>query len=669
MPGGSVIDFGLKTGAGTYTVVATNSTTGCISNMADTATVVVDPLPNVYIVTGGGDYCIGGAGVHVGIGNSDGGISYQLFYGSTPTGTLAGSGSSLDFGAYTGAGTYTIVATNTSTGCVQNMGGIATVSIDPLPVVYTVTGGGSYCYLGSGVHINLSGSASGISYQLYYGLSLISSPVAGSGSSLDFGSYTGAGGYTVVATNTTTGCVNNMASFAAVSINPLPAVHTVTGGGSYCDLGAGVHTGLSGSDLGISYQLFNTTPTGTPLAGSSSALDFGAQTAAGTYTVVATDTLTHCTNNMTGSATVTILPLPVAYTLTGGGSYCAGGAGLPVGLSASQIGVNYQLMDDTGAVGAPHVGIGAALSFGTFTAADTFTIVAVNTATSCVNNMSGRSVIVIDPLPVVYNVTGGGSYCPGALGEHVGLDSSDTTIAYRLYNGTAAVATMAGTGSALDFGLETAVGTYTIGATNTGTGCRSTMTGSADVEVTVIPVPVITLSAHPAIIVAGQTDTLKATITGGGPTPTYQWMVNATYISGATNATYISNSFANRDVVTCIVTSSGPCGGNTAAQSITINYNPTSVISVGNGNTDVQIIPNPNKGSFTLKGTIGNSDEQVAIDITNMVGQVVYTNTVLATGGNINEHIQLNNTLANGMYLLNVHTASGSKVLHMVIEQ
>ena len=669
MAGGSVIDFGLETAAGNYTVVATNTTTGCISNMADTATVGINPLPNTYIVTGGGDYCIGGTGVHVGLSNSDGGISYQLYYGGSLSGTpVAGTATALDFGAYTAAGTYTVIATNNITSCVQNMGSNASVTIDPLPAVYTVTGGGSYCFGGTGVHVDLTGSVVGTSYQLYYSSAPISAAVAGSGSTLDFGSYTGAGAYTVIATNTTTGCVNSMASSAAVSINPLPAVHTVTGGGSYCATGTGVHAGLDASEAGISYQLYDGSATGSPLAGTYSPLDFGFQTAPGAYTVIATDTLTHCVNNMAGSVTVNVLPLPVAYSLTGGGSYCAGGTGLMVGLSASQIGVNYQLMDDTGAVGAPRTGIGAALNFGIFTAADTFTVVATNTATSCANSMSGRSVVNINPLPVVYNVTGGGNYCPGAAGVHVGLDNSDTAISYHLFNGTASAAAMAGTGAALDFGLETA-GNYTMVATDTRTHCTNNMAGSAAVAVTVIPVPVVALTAHPAIITAGQYDTLKATITGGGPSPTYEWMVNGTYIAGATNATYISNTLNNGDEVICIVTSSSPCGSNIGSQTITIAYSTTGVATVTNTATDVLLMPNPNKGSFTVKGSIGTEDEQVTMELTDMAGQVVYLTVVAAIGGNINEHIQVGNTLANGMYLLTLHTAGGNKVFHVVIGQ
>ena len=39
--------------------------------------------------------------------------------------------------------------------------------------------------------------------------------------------------------------------------------------------------------------------------------------------------------------------------------------------------------------------------------------------------------------------------------------------------------TIAGTGSAIDFGLQTGIGIYTVSATNATTGCSKTMTGRA----------------------------------------------------------------------------------------------------------------------------------------------------------------------------------------------
>jgi hypothetical protein len=45
---------------------------------------------------------------------------------------------------------------------------------------------------------------------------------------------------------------------------------------------------------------------------------------------------------------------------------------------------------------------------------------------------------------------------------------------------------------------------------------------------------------------------------------------------------------------------------------------------VTNG-TDLNIIPNPNNGAFTIRGTLGTgADEQVTIQVTDVLGQEVY---------------------------------------------
>jgi hypothetical protein len=188
---------------------------------------------------------------------------------------------------------------------------------------FNVTGGGSYCIGGAGVPVGLSGSvpvAVGDEYTVTYNLLLngvytgISLP--GTGSPLNFGNQTVAGVYTVEAVvNVVSGspcaavlCIGSV----TVSINPLPLVFSVTGGGSYCSGGAGVPVGLSGSESGVNYQLLiNGVNSGIPVPGTGGAITFGNQTAAGTYTVTATNATTGCFNNMTGSVTVTILPLPV----------------------------------------------------------------------------------------------------------------------------------------------------------------------------------------------------------------------------------------------------------------------------------------------------------------------------------------------------------------------
>ncbi len=494
MGSGSGLSFGLRTATGAYTIVATNPATGCSSNMNGSAIVSVSPLPNVYNITGGGSYCAGGTGAHVGLNFSSTGVNYRLMRNTTTlVTTVPGTNAGLDFGPQTVAGTYTVVAQDVATGCQRNMTGSVTVSISPLPVVYTVTGGGNYCAGNPGLHVYLSGSAPGILYQLYHNGSASGPAKAGTGSALDFGVFTAGGNYTVVATNPTTACTSNMTGTVTINVNGLPNVYTVSSAGSvssYCAGTGGVEVLLSNSDFGIRYQLLRgASVVGAPIDGTGFPLTFGIQTAAGNYSVIATNATTGCTRTMTGGVAVVVNPVPPAFTVTGGGSYCDGSSvGVHVGLSGSSVGVDYQLFNGSGAVGLPVSGTGGAIDFGLHLTADIYTVLATNTLTTCTNNMTGTATISINPLPNVYSTSGSGSYCFGGSGITLELTGSDAGTNYQLMFGSVPSGpAIAGTGAAISFGPRTSGGNYTVRATKTSTGCSTDMSGTETITVNPLP--------------------------------------------------------------------------------------------------------------------------------------------------------------------------------------
>jgi hypothetical protein len=90
---------------------------------------------------------------------------------------------------------------------------------------------------------------------------------------------------------------------------------------------------------------------------------------------------------------------PIVYTVTGGGSYCSGSAGVAVGLSNSESGVSYQLKRDNMNVGSPMAGTGLALSFGLQTLAGTYTVAATKGVTTL--NMSGNAVVSVETAPTI----------------------------------------------------------------------------------------------------------------------------------------------------------------------------------------------------------------------------------------------------------------------------
>ncbi len=148
---------GVVTGASAGVVIITYTVaSGCFI----TRPVTVNPLPSLCTVTGGGNFCAGASGRHIGLGCSSVGVNYQLFLGAAPVGTpLPGTGGILDFGLISAPGTYTVVATNATTGCSRAMSGSATITVDPPPP--PISGPSAVC---AGSSITLTDASAGGSW-------------------------------------------------------------------------------------------------------------------------------------------------------------------------------------------------------------------------------------------------------------------------------------------------------------------------------------------------------------------------------------------------------------------------------------------------------------------------------------------------------------------------
>lgn len=215
-----------------YYVIVTGS---CGSATSNVSTVIVNPLPSATI-SGTTAVCQNATAPNITFTGSGGTSPYTFTYtingGSNQTVTTS-SGSSVTVSQSTGAtGTFTYALVSvkdaSSTTCSNTASGSVTITVNALPTAYSVTGGGSYCSGGSGVPVGLSGSQSGVSYQLQLNGSNSGASVAGTGSDISFGNQISAGTYTVVATNSTSGCSVTMTGSVTVSINPLPATPTVS---------------------------------------------------------------------------------------------------------------------------------------------------------------------------------------------------------------------------------------------------------------------------------------------------------------------------------------------------------------------------------------------------------------------------------------------------------
>jgi hypothetical protein len=206
-----------------------------------------------------------------------------------------------------------------------------------------------------------------------------------------------------------------------VSVLSLPTTFNVlpagVNEGHFCSGGIGVPIGIEFSQPGVNYKLYldNTTEIGS-WPGSGQGFFFGTYTQPGIYSVRAYNGTSPCWNLMVGQVEVVADAPPQSYSITGGGSFCSGSGGLPINLSNSQSGVQYQLRRDGTATGPPLDGTGSALTFPAQAIAGTYTAEAFNqTNGTCPTTMAGSAVLVMVTAPGATGaITGQSVLCQGA---------------------------------------------------------------------------------------------------------------------------------------------------------------------------------------------------------------------------------------------------------------
>ncbi len=631
-------------------------------------------IPTAYTVSGGGSLCQGGTGVEITLSGSQSGVNYQLKKDNANVGnTVAGTGNAISFGNQTAAGTYTVVATNASTSCTKDMTSSASVTVNDLPTAYNVGGGGSFCQGGTGVEITLSGSQSGVNYQLKKDNANVGNTVAGTGNAISFGNQTAAGTYTVVATNASTSCTNDMTSSASVTVNDLPTAYNVGGGGSFCQGGIGVEITLSGSQSGVNYQLKkDNANVGNTVAGTGNAISFGNQTAAGTYTVVATNASTSCTKDMTSSASVIVNDLPTAYNVGGGGSFCQGGTGVEITLSGSQSGVNYQLKKDNANVGNVVAGTGNAISFGNQTAAGTYTVVATNASTSCTKDMTSSASVIANAYPIAFTVGGGGSICTTEGGNlpstSILLSSSESHVSYQLFHNNSPVGTPKnGTGNIIVFTGIQQSGNYTIEASIQGS-CVATMNSSANVIIGITP-STFSLTGGGSYCKGGAG--VNIGLSGSQEGFVYQLRRSNSNIgspvAGTGNAILFGNQTLAGTYTVVATQATTSCNRTmTGSKTVSIANCNARIASAEEVSLDdwAVVAPNPVGRHISVK-LVDVANQKVEFQLLSMTGQTLLSHHIYATIPNLTENLDIT-TLKSGIYLLNVKTRLKTTTIKVV---
>jgi gliding motility-associated-like protein len=162
------------TTAGTYSVVITNTTTGCFSTSAS-GTVTVNPLPTATIA-GTVTLCQNEPQPTVTFTGANGTAPYTFTYnlnnGANQTITSTGSTATISVPTSTaGTFSYNLVSVQdaSSTACSQAQTGVATITVNPLPTA-TVSGTSQVCEGGASQTVTFTGANGTAPYTFTYNI-------------------------------------------------------------------------------------------------------------------------------------------------------------------------------------------------------------------------------------------------------------------------------------------------------------------------------------------------------------------------------------------------------------------------------------------------------------------------------------------------------------------
>jgi gliding motility-associated-like protein len=568
-----------------YILRGTFTATGCTTT--DTVHVTVNPLPVVSFKRNGSttktQFCSNG-GLVVLEGNPAGGS-----FSCSTAGTI--SGNSFD-PAVAGIGNHTIIYSYTnSKGCI----GTSSVIVNVVgPPVVSITGlGASYCSTDAPFTVtgNPVDDGNGVK-----GTWAFSGPGAAKTDNpdgtctIDLSTITVAGNYTLTYTvGNSSGCMESASKTFAVKAGP--SVSFVGLPTSICQNANPITlTGNQGTNGVFTGSGITDNGNGTALFTPSSLIP-------GPYSIkfAYTDATTTCSSDYTRS--VTVNPVPQVFSVTGGGSFCAGSTGKAIGLSGSANGINYELIRDGVSTGNVKGGTGAAITFGDQTVPGSYTVIARDATTLCEMPMNGSASITVDPLPLDAQVISGlTSVCPGSTGIYsIPVITNATTYVWQLPAG-ATITSGPGTATInVSFGSSAASGDIEVYGQNTcGQGASS-----------LLPITVKSLPAAAGVI-SGTTTVCQNTMNVVYSVPAiagatnYLWTVpsGASIVSGLGTGTIVVNYGSAALSGNITVRGENSCG-NGGLRTLPVTVNPTPQLTVNAPSGDITCSAN----SVTVSAT------------------------------------------------------------------
>ncbi len=483
---GSGPNFNTST-IGTYTLVVTNTTNGCSS----TDDVIVSENTTPPNANAGADFTIdcNNTSANLDGSSSDMGTGFTLIW-QDANGLQVGTGSTFNT---SNTGTYTLIVTNTATGCSATDDAIVSEN-NTLP---NADAGADFIIdcTNTSATLDGSGSDSGTGFNLVW--QDASGMQVGTGTTLN---TTNTGTYTLVVTNTSTGCSSTDDAIISGSSN-LPTADAGAMATLTCDiLDVTLNGSNSSSGANFSYEWQNSN-------GDSLGNDVLLNVVdPDTYTLIVTDNSNGCTQTSTVTIDQNITP-PTADAGMGGTLSCTASSITLDGSNSSQGGFNYNWFNSNNT----NIGSGSMIDV---SSSDTFTLVVTSTSNGC--SASDEVIITQDTnVPTVTASSDGDLTCANV---DVTLDgtgsSSGADIIYEWLDDQ-----NVSLGGNISINTSES-GTYTFIVTDNSTGCSS----STDVVVMEnLTQPTVVIQTPSELTCTDLQSTLNGSNSSSGANFNYEW--------------------------------------------------------------------------------------------------------------------------------------------------
>ncbi len=595
---GNVASFPTST-AGTYSVVITNSVTGCVS-ASDSGTVTVNPLPSASIAISGASTICTGTSTGIAISGTPNATVNYTINGTPASVTIPASGGPVNISTGILSAQTTYQLTNvTAGGCTASLSQqFVVVNIAPQPTA-SISGATSVCF-NSSADIKFEGTAGAtVGYTVNSGA--IQTVVLGAGgtATVSTGNLTANATYTLVNVTAATApnCVQQLTGSVTVTVVQTPTV-TDPGPQTLC---SGQSTGirLQGPVPNTTFTWTYTQTGGVTGASNGSGNIISQVLTSGTASGTVTYTITPAVGSCIGTpitVTVTVNPVPVVNVINAAPSICTGGS-TNITMSSTIPSATFSWnVTQTGSVTGATSGTGSSINQ-LLTASGTTVGQAVYTIIPYINGCQGAPktvTVTVYPKPTITASPSSTILCSGGK-TNIVLNSNVPNTVYTwtaLPNGV--FGALSGTGNIISQTLTTAgsiAGTVTYTITSTVNGCTG---NTVTATVTVNPTPEIFSDANPPAICSGDSSgiTVNPNIVG----TSISWTVVQNGVTGASDGSgsettpgagipigqiLTTTGNAQGTVIYTITPINNGCAGD--PKTVTVRVNPTPKINIPDG--------------------------------------------------------------------------------------